>query len=705
MADQVFQAYELTPETEDGSAPESIFAYNELLPNLVEAFEEHMDGRKALGEIATKVLDDFHAAWDGLSDHRDKFTKAWKFFMSEMPKRLPPFEDSANIHVPNTFENIMRIDLQVQQELFGDWTNVFRFVPNANTPEEKEQCEALNLHLDWQVNEGIPSFKMEHQRGTLLFCFDGNVISVGYRDQEKRQNCHEILTPDDFFCPAAHVSVAPDLSDLPFYGRILRWYKHQLQSYRGTWANVDKVLDGTEPSWHGDPDAPLSESVNKKMGVDSEGETDAPYKLIHYEGWLELPNQENQRFCQVILDHDSENVLALRIQEEDDWRDRQRYDMQVSEREAYLQAMEAYSGAMDSLAGQQETLLLGLSASPLMPPEVKQQQAMNVLGAPLPQAPMRPEWMMDDQAEPEAPRRVPLLLWSRGIMIHNLAGFYGSGFGQSQADFNRTMNILGSQFVDQASLGNCPPMVTTQLVDFDGGFKVGPGVINKLKSPQTNLKEEIMFLPIGQANPQLVDFMTRIQGWAMSSGQAQDVLSGAPGKSGETWRGQSQRVEQAQKPLSVIAQRYGDFLKRQAEVNAKLNATFMEEEEILQVVDARAGLMKQIRVGAALYRKGYKVRIQSDLRFTPDAIRVQEATEMLQFPQVCPPLAQNLAFWWHAAKGYLEARHMYGLIPLLGPEPPMPIVPFGLMPPAPPGAPGAPSAPNGAPSGPPRQPN
>jgi hypothetical protein len=185
------------------------------------------------------------------------------------------------------------------------------------------------------------------------------------------------------------------------------------------------------------------------------------------------------------------------------------------------------------------------------------------------------------------------------------------------------------------------------------------------------------------------------------------VLSGESGKSGETYRGIAARIEQATKQLSVSAGKYARFLNNVVRNNARLNAVFLPDNELVQMTDMETNRVVAETVGRRLYERNFRIRFTSDLKFSSQAQRISEADEVLQMPAVVPQLQTNTAFMYEATKKALIARERADMLPTLGPPPPPPETPFGAPPPMPPGPPGPPPPPGGgqgAPEGPPMPP-
>jgi hypothetical protein len=295
------------------------------------------------------------------------------------------------------------------------------------------------------------------------------------------------------------------------------------------------------------------------------------------------------------------------------------------------------------------------------------------------------------------------------MCIPAVAGNLGMGFGRMQADLNRAQNTMLDQYIDGATMNNASGVITTSQVEFEREFKIGPGVINKLKTLLPGeLHNNIMPLQVGAPSQGLIDGVQMLNSWAQSSIQAPDVLSGEPGKSGETFRGISTRVEQATKQLSVATRKFAyPFLTQVLRNNARLNSIFLDDEEVFMVNDHKlndeTGQMESqwiaMKAGRKMYRRNYNTELKADMKYGSDAARSADADQMLQVVMQVPSLQANMAIQYAAVKDMLEARGKSDMIPMLGPPPPPPNAP--MAPPMPEGVPGAEQpGPNG-PAGPP----
>lgn len=594
-------------------------------------------------------------------------------------------------------ENLSRLSFRAYGELFPAGGEFFGVLPVG--PDDKDIAEILSKHGNWQLRNQIPDFRRQMHRGVQLFFVAGDVTCHSSWDPIERRNQHLILTCEEFFTPYVYTTTRPDYGDVPFKIRVLRYYRHELQRMRGTWSNVDEVIEKKPSGWDkGIVDQPLREGVADVSGEEIPDEIrNAPFQLLWYEGWCKLPGQDDERYIKAVVDKHSRLVLLLQIHEEDNWQDVIRYEGQRAELDSYTQARQTYAAQapMFEAARMQQDALQQQLALPHVDPNEAMAVQQAIAQEPIPAGPPpAPTWLEDPQAFDadmdqggqvdtwlEPIRKEPIQMFAHGVCIEPLVGALGLSYGRILADFNRAANVALSQFTDSAHLANNWSLITPGI-DFDGGFEISPGRINKaIGFTGIELKNSIVELKPAPANPQLLEVVDRMYSYGQTAAQAPNVLSGEPGKSGETYRGLAARLEQANKQLSVATQKYADFLEQVLKNNAKLNELYLRDEELHFINDDKLGTAEQIKVGRQMYRRDYRVEIRGDLRFTTMAQKIAEADEALQLVGMLPPLQQNPAYIYAALKNSLAARDQHDLIQTLGPPPPPPTDPMWLLPP------------------------
>lgn len=685
---------------------ESPFEYDAEAINLVAEFKKHPEGRAALKRIADKCLGDFESSWEATEAFRKNMADIWKLFSGLLDPKPPEFKDMSNAHVPILMENTIRMVFRQAYELFGNWTNVFGVTPIG--PDDERTAKLLSLHGNWQIRKRIKDFKRQvGHRGLLIFDLYGDVTCHSFWDPQRRCNRHEILTPNEFVCANAHVSTMPDYSDVSWVAKVLYMDAHELRKMDsktgGPWEDVATTLKQLPPAWdEGTITQELREAVDKTLGVDSSAYKASQYKIIQYEGWLNLPGQDRDRYCKVCIDKQTNTVLQLGIHERIDPYDKRRHQFETEQLQQYQQAQQERQMLMQERQETQMAALdMGHSLDPTGDgPAQAVLMARSIEEMPLPPEPPMPDWMMGNpNATPREPDYVPIRMFAHGVNIEPIVGVLGLGTGSIHAAQNKAANVALSMFIDQGTLGNFKNFLAKGELRFPEKFHIAPGKVHKVEGA-TDLSKDIVTLDFGEANAQLLNVVELMTKYGNTVSNTPEVLSGESGKSGETAQGLSARIEQATKMLSVPTGKYADFLSQVLENNATLNAIFMEEVEFFSVNnhDPALGAMgrQQFRVGRDMYDRPYDVEISADLKFTSTQQRISEADALVQMPNAVPAMGGNFAFLHSVISKSLEARNRFDLISQLGAPPPPPEV-FG-MPTSPPSPP-----PGAAPPGPPGQ--
>jgi len=681
--------------------------------------ERQQAGRRFLGGLADQVCRDYDAGRDSSEEYRAMRRSNYRMLTGLLPKKTFPFPGCANVHTPVMLERQMRLAAHVYSELFLDRETIFAV--DATGPDDMMDSEVLTLHGNWQFKNEFPDFLFQMEIALSEFFGAGSVFCHSYYDAARKRNRHDVLNCEELVFPYVWTTVMSDMSDVPWKVRPIRKYRHELQALQAAddgekWEQLADVLSQPPPGWD------VLDTRNRELAAKREGivapesDPNAPYIFLEYHGWSRMPGSARLEPVCLVVEKTRKIVCKLYLRDEEDWRDRERFDRQVQELEGYQQDTQGFENE-SALRAQLQAQLADPAVSATIEPE-EHAAISQALTADEPQPPVPPAWLADRQdGQPEPVKRVPIESFSHGRCWHNPSGALGLSFGQILGDLNRLVDEAGNRFYDATLLSNVWSALTGSDFQLEGGGKslaVEPGKIIRVKGMTgEQIKNAIHELRAGPADANLLAIMREATGWADAAVAAPGVLSGEPGKSGETFRGLATRREQATKQLTATATRFLSFLDQILRYNARLNSVFMPDDEILRVgnhyMDSRVQTLgpdgqpqTDLRVGRALYRRSYKVTFTADVRFTSQAQRIAESDEVLAMANQIPHLASNPWFMYSAIKGALSARGKPDLIKQLGPAPPGQPPEFGatLAPPPPPeGDPGM--APPGVEGGPP----
>jgi hypothetical protein len=685
--------------------------YDIMAPNMMRELMSTPKGKDFVKKMADGVWVEVDSAWNAHHEYRERAKEDMNMHQGILPPKKAPFENCANAHVPSLMEDGSRLSMRIYTEVIGDGTELFSVSPVG--PDDKDTAELLSKHHNWQLVEKQRDFLPQCERAANFFILPGDVTAHSYWDAAARKNRHEILTPDDFIVPTVHATVEPDYSDCPWVAKWMRLYTNQLQKHRSEWFDVDAFIAKRKPSHEDEPDAPLAQEQQRNSGNTPDDDQRAPYKLLHYEGWLELPNQPDERFVKLVMDWETKTVFQIQLLEEEDWQDKARHDRQAGELAMYRSAKQQFAVAQ-----------VAFDAVADMPPLPDPMTGMPMT-AEQPVEPPMPTWMEhpddadDPEFEVEAVRMVPIHMFTHGKGIEPFAGPLGLGLGRVLSDLNKAANVVLSHFIDAASLANVSTFLAPGGNAAQAPLDIVPGKINYVKGvPSRELASYLVKLNQSPANPQLFEVLQLLRQLSEDASTAPAVLSGEAGKSGETASGLNSRIEQATKQISFIAAKYARFVSNLVRNDARLNAQFMPDEEIVFVNNHKLGTSRELKVGRAMYARDYRVVMSSDLRFASQAARVAEADQTFQLVTTVPQLMNNLPLVQSATRELLIARGMESMLKYLGQElqpltlgvglpvptaydPPPPPPPGAMPPPPPPPGQGQAAAPQGPPQQPP----
>lgn len=689
--------------------------------NLVPYLGESEEGKALLKKLADKVCQDVDDDWESCAEWRKKRKERWRLLVGDLDPKSYPYEDCANIHIPLMLERVLRIVHRIYAEMFPDRDYIFTVLPSAQMSQEK--ADILTLHENWQLRREITDFFKQMRRALMEFITHGDCVVYSYRDIPAKRNRHELLSCEEFVFPYLWKSNEVDCSDIYRKSRYIRKFKNELLEMQasGQYSNVDDIIafegksgsplysavkqqkvvltgkrsNGTGPSFEDGPDLTIRPVVDKFEGREAPTSGGAaPYVLIEHYCWAKMPGWQKERPIKVTLEPKSKTVLCLNLNEQDDWKDKMRFDSQSKDMADFLQAQQNH-GELMSMEMQVRQRL----DQPDVPPEeataLQRKLAEGIVAPPAP-----PKWMKGAQQAPEAVRKVPIEMFSHGVCIENPDGSLGLGIGLLLEPFNRTANIVSSQFVDSATLANTSTMIGPPIPGVSGDFRITPGEyhpIRGLSSDQINNAFKVIQFP--PANPQMLEVVKLMLESGDGVSSAPDVLSGEAGKANETYRGIATRVEQATKQLTALTLNFLEMVTNVVKNNARLNGVFMDDIEVKDVVDPRTLESQQINIGRDLYADDYNIAFTADTRFGGRTQKISEADQLVSMvTSLPPPLAMQVfppSFVYEAVVKALKARGAHDMVRYLGPRPPTPQAPpMGV---APPGAPPPPPPPGGGP--------
>ena len=669
--------------------------------------------------LSKDVAECYERDWKSGEKFRKRRVRQVELFAGIMPEKPPGHEKIAQIHLSIIAQSVLILHATIHGQLFPPTNNIYG--ARAVTPAAYQRVERLGRHINWQVTTRIPEYLPAVDRGMMQWLIYGTMFDCWYYDPIEQRPCYEVIQTDDLVMPYSSKSVRYDLADVPRKTRKLRKYQHEverLRDARGFWVNVEKLWpedkpdgDMLAPEKVGDDQKPMQKSQDRIQGQEEPEDPHGPRLFLEQHRWYTLPGEKSQRPVIVTQDYDTRTIVRLVLREDEDPRDRSRYDREVEAREAQVQALTAqHQQAMDEYG-----MTMQAAQQPPQGPPPPQGAPSPMDGAPpAPPAPPQPGPDMSAIQPPEPPqmpelpvsiRMVPVEWFTKYGCIPNPEGIYDFGVGYLLEGDNIAADTLMSQYVSALTLSLFPTFLYSKQAKMQRGdlkLRMGDGI--EVPLPPDMLQKafyQFQFPPPPNAVQKLIE--QREESGRQLVG-ASNILTGEGATTNETLGSVQIRNNAARMNLAEMGNRFNNARGNSMKNLARLNAKTLDPVEYFSVTLPGQQMQppgEPESIAREDYLEDFQITFQCDPRLASQPQRVQDAlallTQLLQIPPGSINMQAQQAAITMALVGYLRALDrddMANLIEQAGPpQPPQPPTGAG------PNGPGA-GASGGQPGGP-----
>lgn len=654
------------------------------LATLISAEEQ-----KALCKV---VIEDFDRDWASGEEFRKRRARQVELFAGIMPEKPPGHEKIAQIHLSIIAQSVLILHATIHGQLFPPTNHIYG--ARAVTPMANDRVRRVGLHMNWQVTTRIVEYLPANDRGMMQWLLYGTAFDCWYYDPIERRPCYQFIQTDDLVMPYSHPSVRNDLADVPRITRKLRKYRHEIEQLADVeyYANTSTLFDPGALDTAQDSTLGTMQKVEDKAQGQTPPTDDpsAPRLFLEQHRWYKLPGTNRERPVIATVDKGTNTLVRLVLREDEDPRDRARFNREKAANDARFEALTA----QHQLASQEHEAIVTEMLTPkpatdeLGMPIVDETGPVMLPPAPLealPPAPMAPV----PDPEPTPIRMVPVNWFTKYGCIPNPEGIYDFGVGYLLEGDNIAADTLMSQYVSAMTLSLFPTGFYSQRAKMQrGDIVLRVGEMNESPLPPGQLKDaffQFQFPVPGPAVPKLIQ--QREEAGRQLVG-ASSILTGDTGEANETATAAQLRNNAARMNLAEMGNRYNKSRENSMRNLARINSKTLEAVEYFAVT--MPGQMDlpptAMEIARDDYLEDFQVTFTSDPRLASQPQRVQDAlallTQVLQIPPgALDPMAHKLAIQM-AMIGYLKALDRDDMANLFeNAPPPQPMVP--------PGAPGA----------------
>lgn len=649
-----------------------------LVPLLKQLGEEGEEFLKKTGDMVVrhKEID-----WKSSEEFRRRQARQIELFAGILPPRPEGQENIAQIHLPIIGQAVLLLHATIHGQLFPPGAAICGGAPT--TPDSEDRATRLGLHLNWQITQKIPEYIPSHDRGGMQFLIYGNAFSKWYYKGSEKRPCFTMVQAGDLILPYGAQSVDPNMADVQRITQRMHRYRHELEAEQdaGYYADVNELYEDAEgnalpatDSARSAGNSPASDSnrgsmadtMDKVQGqsepIGGDNDDERPRIVLEQHRWLKLPGENRERPVIVTVDETTHKILFLGIREDEDSRDRARFNREQAANDAQMESMLAMHAQALDQHGEQVRQLTAPSVVPH--PETGEPITVpsDVPPESLPQPPPAPE----PPPPPEPVRMVPINWFTKYGCIPNSEGIYDYGIGYLLEGANITADTMMSQIVAAMTLSLFPTYLYSRQARMGRGdmsLKLGGGV--QVDLPPEQMQAAFFQLQFPPPNPNAIKIVESQQAQVQDFVGASEILAGEVGGSNETATTTEIRMSAARQNLAVMGIRYNRSRSAELKLLARINSRTLDPIEYFAVATPSVPLtppppmpgmppppppdpIKMEKVARDEYLEDFQITFTCDPGMASRPQQVSDAQKALQAamavpPGIIDPMAQAMA--------------------------------------------------------------
>lgn len=507
-------------------------------------------------------------------------------------------------------------------------------------PEDSDRVLRVSQHMNWERRAKHPEWKATMSVGLLIMINAGSMFRRVEYDPVHRKKVISSLPPTDCVVAYSEKDMSPWMETV---GRVtvrLRMRRNQIEEYGMSldgsppfFSDVDKLFGKDaekkpQPIRDDEDTDPFRKLRGKSEGTKrapesdkDDGTSNPTYEILERTSWERLPAGvapdegtvgPRMRRVQIWTERSTKRVLRAVIKEAEDAQDRLRFRNEMNAAQIKFENL-----TQEYAAKQAEAMAM-----------MQQAAAEVAIGG---QAPPMPEIGPPPQMEQIRPiRMAPVYGLIHYRFMESPIGFYGLGAGIFGANMNLIVNeAIGDHLVHAKmhAIGQASGFLAEEWKEGNskakGKVKAEFGVYKQTNLSSDVLQRSMVKLDVGPPGSSLPDIAALFSSEAELQMNAHESLSGEAGPSHESATAAGIRNKRVGENLNMAMENVFEPLAAEFKTYARLNATFLDNEEYYFVTEAdpsKPGKETQTRktVGRADYEADYDITFDSDVRLSFD---------------------------------------------------------------------------------------
>ena len=251
---------------------------DEFNDNLAEDMDEG-----DLTQLSGDLLGDFTADTDSRKDWLNTYVDGIDLLGLKIEDRTEPWPGACAVYHPLLAEALVKFQAETMQETFPAAGPVKTQIIGKITPEKEEAAERVKEDMNFELTEGMPEYRPEHERMLWGLGLAGNSFKKVYYDPALERQVSIYVPAEDIVVPYG----ASSLQTAPRVTHIMRKTENELRKLQV--AGFYRDIDLGEPTHVLDE---VEKRIADKMGFNAT--MDDRYHILEMHVDIDLPGYEDE---------------------------------------------------------------------------------------------------------------------------------------------------------------------------------------------------------------------------------------------------------------------------------------------------------------------------------------------------------------------------------------------------------------------------
>jgi hypothetical protein len=236
-----------------------------------------------LAQLSGDLLGDFTADTDSRKDWLNTYVDGIDLLGLKIEDRTEPWPGACAVYHPLLAEALVKFQAETMQETFPAAGPVKTQIIGKITPEKEDAAERVKEDMNFQLTEGMPEYRPEHERMLWGLGLSGNAFKKVYYDPSLERQVAIYVAAEDIVVPYG----ASSLQTAPRVTHVMRKTENELKKLQV--AGFYRDIDLGEPAHVLDE---VEKRIAEKMGFNAT--MDDRYHILEMHVDLDLPGYEDE---------------------------------------------------------------------------------------------------------------------------------------------------------------------------------------------------------------------------------------------------------------------------------------------------------------------------------------------------------------------------------------------------------------------------